>query len=149
MANTPGPQKESPRLRSTPLQQDVVKNSPAGDTISSDEAIGWDNATKAEIALHSIYAMRERDYQQIKATHQAQDKRIIQLTEELSNALTTKTWVTVISVFVGISAAIVPIASILIPAIKEVISVETVTMVGGIMAGALVPIAIWVSRKAK
>ena len=145
---TPSPP-EINSLRPNPILQDAGIDVLGDASTDSAEKNLW-KITKSEHLIQNHLAMREDDYQRLVSRHHKQDEKIEKLTYDLGTAQSTGRCTTLLGLFSGTIAALIPALSIFIPQIKNVASVETLGMTGGIIAGVLLPLAVWQSgRKRK
>ena len=114
--------------------------------LANDEVKTW-NFTKTERAIQNHLSMRNDDFQALVARHREQDDKIEKLTYDLGIAQSSGTLTTCLGAFSGVIAALIPVISIFVPLIKTVISVETLGITGGVIAGALLPMAVWLSSR--
>ena len=133
------------RLQKALIRQEAKVT--ADPELAANEAQTWKNVTKTERAIQNHLHMRDVDYQSLVSKHQEQDEKIEKLSYDLGITQSAGTWATCLGAFSGLISALIPVISIFIPLIKTVVSIETLSITGGVIAGALLPVAVWLSDR--
>jgi hypothetical protein len=141
----------SKRASSTPLSAALTEDLRQAEKIANAElanaeAKAW-AFTKSELAIQNHLSMRDSDYRGLVARHHEQDDKIEKLTYDLGITQSSGTWATLIGVFSGLISALIPVISLFVPWLKTIVSVETFGITGGVIAGALLPMAVWLSNR--
>jgi len=137
------------------LTRDAAKGGSLADSEEVyNESRAWQGVrTRAEEYMHDHLESRNSDYHRLVTRHHAQEAEINSLNYALGgareSARTSGTWATIIGGVSAVTAAVIPILSFWISSIKEKVSIEMLSIFGGVLAG-LVPLTLWlIGRKYK